>query len=147
MKNKISFSIEPLLFDTENPKGAIELVLFANKMAEHENMPYCNRLVKLIFTDPKINKAPGAVPLDETLIIGYEDWNHCALHLCVKSGRSTCKIATGNFPDREINIYDDYRRAIILCKLSDKDIKEIFNYMWDNMNMIKPNPIPMSEDW
>lgn len=148
MKNKISFSIETLLFGIENPKGAIEQVLFATKMAEHEGMPYCNRLAKLTFTDPTVNKAlPGAVPLDETLILGYEGWSDTTLHLCIRSGRSACKIATGSFPNREINIYDDYRHAIILRKLSDKDIKEIFNYVWDNMEVIQPNPNPISEDW
>lgn len=148
MKNKISFSIETLLFGIENPKGAIQHVFFAKMMAENEGMPYCNRLAKLTFTDPAINKAlPGAVPLDETLILGYEGLNDSILHLCIRSGRSACKIATGSFSNREINIYDDYRHAIILHKLSDKDIKEMFNYVWDNMELIQPNPNPIREDW
>ncbi|MDX3913919.1 MAG: hypothetical protein QHC79_10320 [Pseudosphingobacterium sp.] len=148
MKNKVSFSIETLLFGIENPKGAIEQVLFAKTMAEHEGMPYCNRLAKLTFTDPTVNKAlPGAVPLDETLILGYEGWSDNTLHLCIRSGRSACKIATGSFPNREIDIYDDYRQAIMLRKLSDKDIKEIFNYVWDNMEVIQPDPNPIREDW
>ena len=148
MKNKISFNIETLLFGIENPKGAIEQVLFAKMMAEHEGMPYCNRLAKLTFTDPAVNKAlPGAVPLDETLIIGYEGWSNNTLHLCIRSGRSACKIATGSFPNREIEIYDDYRHAIIPRKLSDKDIQEIFNHIWDNMEAIQPNPKPIREDW
>ncbi|WP_026769744.1 hypothetical protein [Asinibacterium sp. OR53] len=148
MKNKISYSIETLLFGIENPKGAIEQVLFANKMAEHEGMPHCNRLAKLTFTDLTVNRAlPGAVPLDETLILGYEGWSDSTLHLCIRSGRSACKIATGSFPNREIEIYDDYRHAILLRKLSDKDIKEIFNHVWDNMELIQPNPNPIREDW
>lgn len=147
MKSKISFSIKTLLFGIENPKGAIEQVLFAKMMAEHLGMPCCNCLAKLTFADTNINKAlSGAVPLDETLIIGYEGWNDNTLHLCIRSGRTACKIATGSSTNREIEIFDDYRNAIILRKLSEKEIMEIFNYVWDNMEIIQPDPNPIRED-
>lgn len=73
MKTKVKFSVESLLFGIENPRGNIEQILFARKMAEYEGMKNCNRLAKLSFEDDTINKAfSGAVAMDETLVLGYE---------------------------------------------------------------------------
>ncbi|WP_157844714.1 hypothetical protein [Chryseobacterium sp. Leaf405] len=48
MKSTMKFEIESLWFGIKNPKGKIEQVLFAGKMAEYEGMPNCNRLARLI---------------------------------------------------------------------------------------------------
>lgn len=139
MKSALKFEIESLLFGIENPKGNIEQVLFARKMAEFEGMPNCNRLAKLTFNDNTLNKAlAGAVALDETLVLGYEGWNDSLLHLCIKSGRSAIRIATGSFPGREIVMYEEYREALLLNKLSEKQVEEIFNELWTHMNLIRP---------
>lgn len=141
MKNEFLFDIESLLFGLENPKGAIEQVLFAKRLAEHEGMNSFNRLALITFSDPKINKAViGAVPLDETLLVGFEGWNDAELHLCIRAGKSTCKIATGHFPSREITIHGDYRQAIIMRKLSDKEINQVFARIWENFELIQPKP-------
>lgn len=103
MKTKVKFSVESLLFGIENPKGNIEQVLFAMKMAEYEGIENCNRLAKLSFEDDTVNRAfSGAAGIDETLILGHEGWSDSTLHLCIRSGRSAVRIATGNFPSREI---------------------------------------------
>lgn len=139
MKSTMKFEIESLLFGIENPKGKIEQVLFAGKMAEYEGMPNCNRLAQLIFNDDTVNKAiTGAVPLDETLVLGYEGWNDSMLHLCIRSGRSAVKIATGSFLSREIVMYEDYREAILSNKLSEIPIEGIFNELWTHMDLIQP---------
>ncbi|KQT29560.1 hypothetical protein ASG22_19745 [Chryseobacterium sp. Leaf405] len=141
MKGTIKFEIESLLFGIENPKGKIEQVLFARKMAEYEGMPNCNRLAQLIFNDRTVNKAlAGAVPLDETLVLGYEGWNDSILHLSIRSGRNAVRIATGRFPGLDIEMYKDYKEAILLNKLSEKQIEEIFNELWNNMDLIQPKP-------
>lgn len=141
MKTKVKFSVDSLLFGIENPKGNIEQVLFAMKMAEYEGIENCNRLAKLSFEDDNVNKAlSGAVAMDETLILGHEGWGDSTLHLCIRSGRSAVRIATGNFPGREIVMYDDYKNAILLNKLSDKQIEEIFVELWNNMDLIQPKP-------
>jgi hypothetical protein len=141
MKSTMKFEIESLLFGIENPKGKIEQVLFASKMAEYEGMPDCNRLARLTFDDITVNKAfAGAVTMDETLVLGYEGWNDSMLHLCIRSGISAVRIATGSFPSREIVMYDDYKEAILLNKLSEKQIEEIFNELWNNMDLIQPKP-------
>ncbi|WP_435522952.1 hypothetical protein [Chryseobacterium indoltheticum] len=57
MKTTFEFSVESLLFGIENPKGNIEQVLFAKKLAEHEGIPNCNRLAKLSFADEFVNTA------------------------------------------------------------------------------------------
>ncbi|MDX3916931.1 MAG: hypothetical protein QHC79_25540 [Pseudosphingobacterium sp.] len=139
MKTEFSFNIESLLYGIENPKGPIEQVLFATKMAEHQGMRSFNRLALLTFTDLTINKAlPGAIPLDETLLHGYEGRNDTVLHLCIRSGRSALNIATGYFPKRKISIHEEYRHAIILRKLSDTEINRIFSYVWNNLGLIQP---------
>ena len=140
MKKEFSFNVESLLHGIENPKGDITLVLFAKKMAEHEGINFFNRLASITFSNTQINRAfPGAVPLDETLLLGHEGYSDAVLHLCIRSGQSACKIATGYYPKRKISFYDDYRNAIMLRKLSAKEITEIFNYVWDNLEVIQPN--------
>ncbi|MFP3592963.1 hypothetical protein [Chryseobacterium sp. SIMBA_038] len=139
MKTKVKFSVESLLFGIENPKGNIEQIMFARKMAEYEGIEKCNRLAKLSFEDDTVNKAfSGAVAMDETLILGHEGWDDSTLHLCTGSGRSVVRIATGSFPSREIIMYDDYRNAILLNKLSEKQIEEIFSELWNHMDLIQP---------
>src|SRR5690606_15641010 len=134
-----SFSIEPLLSGIEYPQGPIEQMLFAQRVAKHEGMYPFNRLARLTFTDPAVNKAfPGGVPLDETVLIGEEDGNASVLHLCVRSGHNALKIATGYCPNREIKIHDQYRHAIIHRKLSDTEINAVFSHLWDNMEQIRP---------
>lgn len=139
MKREMKFEIESLLFGIEDPKGNLEQVLFARKMAEFEGMPNCNRLVKLIFKDNTVNQAlAGAVDLDETLVLGYEGWNDSVLHLCIRSGRSAVRMAMGSFPSREIVMYEDYREALLFNKLSENQIEEIFNLLWTHMDLIQP---------
>lgn len=141
MKPKIEFNIESLLYGIESPKGKIDLVLFAKKVAEHEGMQFFNCLAQVKFTDRAINKAlPGAIQLDETLLIGSDYWDGVQLHLCIKSGNSCCPIATGDSGHHNIDIHYEYRDIILLKKLSDKDIADIFNYAWSNLNVIRPKP-------
>jgi hypothetical protein len=47
-------------------------------------------------------------------------------------------MATGSFPSREIVMYEDYREVILLNKLSEKQIEEIFNELWNTMDLIQP---------
>lgn len=141
MKRTLEFSVESLLFGIENPKGNIEKVLFAKKMAEYEGIPNCNLLAKLSFADDSMNKAiAGAVSMDETLVLGYEGWSDTVLHLCIRSGRTTIRMATGRFPSREIIMYDDYSNAVLLNKLSEEQVREVFDFIWNNMDLIQPKP-------
>lgn len=141
MKTKVKFSVESLLFGIENPKGKTEQIMFARKMAEYEGIENCNRLAKLSFEDDTVNKAlSGAVAMDETLILGHEGWSDSTLLLCIRSGRNAVRIATGSFPSREIIMYDDYRNGILLNKLSEKKIEAVFNELWNNMDLIQPQP-------
>lgn len=141
MKNKTTFTIESLLYGIDSLKGAITQVLFAQKVAKHEGLQSFNRLARITFNDPAINKAmPGAVKLEETLLIGYESWNDTELHLCMRGGTSTCRIATGSSASREITVHNDYAHAILQGKLSDSEITDIFYTVWDNSELIQPVP-------
>ncbi|REC50644.1 MULTISPECIES: hypothetical protein [Chryseobacterium] len=141
MKATFEFSVESLLFGIDNPKGNIEQVLFARKMAEYEGIPNCNRLAKLGFAEDSVNKAvAGAVSLDETLVLGYEGWSESVFHLCIRSGKTAIRMARGSFPSGEIVMYEDYNNAILLNKLNEEQIKEVFDFIWNNMNLMEPNP-------
>ncbi|WP_404986196.1 hypothetical protein ACI513_03590 [Chryseobacterium sp. M5] len=139
METILKFTIDSLLFGYENPKGNIEQVLFAKKMADKEGITNFNSLAKLNFADETVNKAlAGTASLNETLVLGYEGWSKSIFHLCIRSGRTAIRMATGSFPNREIVIYDDYRNVILLNKLTDKQIKDTFDFLWNNMDMIQP---------
>lgn len=147
MKSTVLSSVEPLLYGLESPRGAIELVMFAKKMANSEGIENCNRLAKLSFNNSNIHKAfPDELPFDETLLIGYEGWSELILYLCIKCSRKAVKIATCQFPNGEIRFYDDYRNTIMLRKLSENEIKEIFCFVWDNLELIQPKPLYMMKD-
>lgn len=139
METTLKFTIDSLLFGFENPKGNIELVLFAKKMADKEGIPNFNRLAKLSFADETLNKSlTGAASLDEKLVLGHEGWTNSIFHLCIRSGRTAIRMATDSFPNGEIIIYDDYRNVILLNKLTEKQIKDTFDFLWDNMDLIQP---------
>jgi hypothetical protein len=141
MKTTLKFTIESLLFGIENPKGNIEQVLFAKKMADKEGVTNCNRLAKLSFEDDTVNRTlAGAVPLDETLVLGYDGWSDSIFHLCIRNERTAIRIATGSFPNREMIMYDEYRNSILLNKLTEEQIQEVFDFIWMNMDLIQPKP-------
>ncbi|MFZ4860922.1 hypothetical protein ACL9RF_01920 [Sphingobacterium sp. Mn56C] len=139
MKDTFSFKIESQLHGIENPKGSIEQVLLAQNIAKHEGLGFFNRIALVTFGDATTNKEMhGAVPTNETLLFACEDWNNTLLYLCIRSEKSVCKIATGSF--QKITIHKEYRHTILLNKLSDKEIAEIFKYVWDNLEIIQPTP-------
>lgn len=141
MENTVLSGVESLLFGAENPRGDIGQVLFARKMAESEGLKDCNRLVRLTFENSHINRAfYGEVFFDETLLMGYEGWSDCILHLCIRIGRHAIKIATGSFPSGQITFYDDYKKAVMVGKLSEEKIREVFSFVCGNMDLIQPKP-------
>ena len=141
MENTVLSGVESLLFGVENPRGDIGQVLFARKMAGSEGLMDCNRLARLTFENSNINRAfSGEMLFDETLLIGYEGWSDCVLHLCIRIGRQAIKIATGSFPSGEVTFYDDYKKAIMVGKLSEDEIREVFSFVWGNMDLIQPKP-------
>lgn len=141
MEKTLKFTIESLLFGFENPKGNIEQVLFAKKMADKEGIPNCNSLAKLSFEDGMVNKTlAGTVSLDETLVLGYEGWSESVFHLCIRSGRTAIRIATASLPNGDIAMYEDYKNAILLNKLTEEQIQEVFDFIWKNMDLMQPKP-------
>lgn len=146
MNDKIIFKFESLLYGVDIFKGAIEQVLFAKKVAEYEGLRSFNRLARVTFGDPAINREmQGAVPLDETLLIGYEGWNDTVLHLCIRSGKSACRIATAYSQNRKVIIHREYRDAFIVRKLTDTELSELFSHAWDNPQTIQPIPKHLDE--
>lgn len=139
MRTNMIFSVESVLFGLENTRGPIELVQFANRLASHEGIQWFNRMASIKFNDPNINKAlPGGVPTDETLLIGQERGENLDLYLCIRSGRNCCRIATAHLPDGEVYIHDEYRHAILAGKLTENEIKWLFEYVRQNMDLIQP---------
>ncbi|WP_353151533.1 hypothetical protein [Chryseobacterium sp.] len=145
MKTKFSFKIETLLFGIENPKGAIDKVLFAQKVAQHEGFQF-NRLALITFSDPTVNNAlDNADKLNETLLIAKKNWTDMIVHLCVKIGQCTLRIATGCLLSKEVTIHSEYRNTLLLRKLTDEEINRIFSHVWNNMDDVEPDPNPLTE--
>ncbi|WP_286850640.1 MULTISPECIES: hypothetical protein [Sphingobacterium] len=144
MKKEFTFEIESLLSGNENPKGPIEQVLFAMRHAKYIGKIACSNIARITFSYPNMNAAiPGGSPIDETLLIRYEDFGQTQLHLCVRSGKDSLRVASGYFPTEEINIYSEYQHALLLCKLSENQIKDILKFTWSNMDLIQPKPFPI----
>lgn len=141
MENKFKFEIESLLVGIENRRGPIEQVLFAMRYAQNEGWEARVDIARVTFADPSINKEyPGGTRLDETLLIAYE-LKDIELHLCVRSGKSCLKVATGYFPTKEMVVHKQYRHEILHRKLTDKQIEEIFNYAWGHYDdVIRAQP-------
>lgn len=145
MKTKLQFRIQNLLYNTADSKGPIVQVLFARQFTEYEGAFSFNRLARVTFENAAINKAlPEAMPLEEILLLGEEGFNHSTLHLCIRGKNTVCRIATGYYPNRVAVVHDDYRQAILLDKLTDNQIHEVFTYVWDHPETIQPfnNPLP-----
>lgn len=141
MRNNLIFSIDTVLIGTENTKGPIELVQFANRLTSDEGIFSFNRMATIKFNYPNINKAlPGGVPTDDTLIIAQERGPDLDLYLCVKSGRNCCRVGTAHFPSAEIYIHDEYRHTIFLDKLAENEIEYVLNYVKENIELIQPKP-------
>lgn len=135
------FSIDSVLFGLENTRGPMEMVQFANRLTSHEGIRWFNRMACIEFNDLNINKAlPGGVHTDNTLLIGQENGVYLDLYLCIRNGRNCCRIATAHFPDSEIYIHDEYRHTIFLEKLTEDEIKSLFNYVRGHIELIHPKP-------
>lgn len=147
MRNKLTFTIETLLHGIENVRGPIEQVNFARNFADYQKIPRLNQLVRIKFRDGAGHRSfPGAVPLEDTLIIGCDSYVERTHYICVMAENSGLYVAKGHYPDRRIKIQKDYRDALILDKLSDEDIQEIFNYIWDHPDEMQPSSTPWTDD-
>lgn len=148
MNTKLKFKIQNLLYNTVDLKGPLVQVLFAKKFTDYEGAFSFNRLARVSFENTAINKAlPGAVPLEETLLLGEEGYSYSTLHLCIRGKNIVCRVATGYFPKRAVVIHDGYREAILLHKLTDAEIHEVFIRVWDHPEIIQPFKSPFSLDY
>ena len=147
MENQTFFNIESLVYGIEYPKSPIVQGLFAEKVAKQEKIRDMNCLARITFHDALINRAlPGGVPLEETLLLGREGYDS-HLHICARAGQSTLRIATGYFPKGKIVVHEEYRHAIILRKLSEREVREILTYVRDNPEVVAhPPPKNWEED-
>lgn len=147
MENRFTFKIESLLYGIENPKGAVKQVIFAQKVAKYEGMKFFNCLARLTFDNSTINRAfPNAVPTDETLLIGHQGARDTVLHLCIRAGQSTLRVATAYLQSNEVTIHSEYKNAMLLRKLSNVEISQIFSNIWDDIELIQPIPRHHSDD-
>ncbi|MBN8857069.1 MAG: hypothetical protein J0H29_01700 [Sphingobacteriales bacterium] len=148
MKTKFHFTIQNLLYNAEYLKGPIAQVLFAKRFIEYEGAFIWNRLARVVFENEATHKAlPGAVPLEETLLLGTEGFDYSTLHLCIRGKSTCCRVATGYFPKRVAIMHDDYKQAILLHKLTDNQIHKVFTYVWDHPETIQPSDKPFPHDY
>jgi hypothetical protein len=109
-------------------------MLFAKEVAAQMEFKF-NRLARLHFTDTRMNqkneKGEGWTGHDN-LIIATHYKNDFWVSLWVDTGIGGCPVAMGYKSDREIIIAPIYRKADLDRKLTDGEIKELVNYVFDN---------------
>ncbi|MDB5088599.1 MAG: hypothetical protein JWR09_2593 [Mucilaginibacter sp.] len=138
MKEAIKFSIQSLLSRKDgNVSGPMSPTLFAKEMAQSAGFKY-NRLARVWFEDDRINqcKEDGGLTGHDTLIIGAVYTNDVWLSLWVDSGVGGMPIAMAYQSDREIQITPVYKEAKYARKLTEQEIREIFDCVFLDTNQI-----------
>ncbi len=147
MKSKMSFIVQSLLFYTDQVKGPLEQVMFAQKIARFLQMDNFNQLARVEFSEPKVHKTfTGQELLIECLIIGNVTAGQGEQHIVVRAKETGLFVATGYLPERTVEFHEDYKSAILMEKLADADINLLFNYLWDNPSLLEFRPAT-PEDW
>ncbi|MGE9310844.1 hypothetical protein ACLOAU_04340 [Niabella sp. CJ426] len=138
MKTNTFFAIRSLIKGIEYPQAPIQQGLFAEDFAEQHGFKF-NRLAMLTIEIHSIHQPlAGAPSLYETLIIGQESLTDCLLHICIRGQYSYLTVASAIKSTGVITVSEDYNEAILMKKLSTRQIEEIFEYIWNNMTCIEP---------
>ena len=140
MKTNTFFTIRSLIKGIEYPQAPIQQGLFAEDFAAQHGFKF-NRLAMLTMEIHSIHHPlAGAPSLYETLIIGQESLTDCTLHICIRGQYSYLTVASALKSTGVITVSEEYNEAILMKKLSIKQIEEIFQYIWNNRDSIDPIP-------
>jgi methyl coenzyme M reductase alpha subunit len=137
-KQQFTYSIQPLLEEKEgNISGPMSPVLFAKEMASQVGFKY-NRLARLWLADERINQCreDGGLTGHDTLIIGAVYKDNVWLSLWVDTGVGGVAVASAFRSDRSIDFVELYRRQPYVSKLSQNQITDIFQSIFNDPTQI-----------
>lgn len=143
MKRKLSYTIKSLLYNTDDLRGPIKQVLFAqNYFSQEGENSRVDRLCLVEFPGTNINKHfPEAQQLEETLLLGYSGWGKDSeLHLVIRGERTYLTVAVGYGKSRKIKMRREYEKEILSDKLSEEEVHKIFTDVWNKPEIIDPLP-------
>jgi hypothetical protein len=149
MKTTLEFRIQNLLeIQGGTVSGPMSPMLFAKEMSAHTETKF-NRLARVWFDDEKIfqRREDGGFTGFDTLIIGQQYSNDLRLELWVDEGVGGMPVAIVFQSVKEINISPIYHQAKYARKLSKDQIKEIFEYVFNNPQLLAiPEEIEEASD-
>ncbi|WDF55794.1 hypothetical protein [Mucilaginibacter sp. KACC 22063] len=137
-KQQFTYSIQPLLEEKEgNISGPMSPVLFAKEMASQVGFKY-NRLARLWLADERINQCreDGGLTGNDTLIIGAVYKDNVWLSLWVDTGVGGVAVASAFRSDRSIDFVELYRRQPYVSKLSQNQVTDIFQSIFNDPTQI-----------
>ncbi|SEW24617.1 hypothetical protein SAMN05421841_1809 [Chryseobacterium wanjuense] len=139
MENQFQFRIQNLLSQKGDTISApTSPMLFAQDMAKLGDEKF-NRLARVWFEDETIHQyweGDGYTGHD-TLIIGTQYKNDMHLGLWVDEGVRGVPVAMAFQSDKEAIITPVYKKKEYHKKLSEEQIQEIFNYLFDNTHLLE----------
>ncbi len=148
MENQFQFRIQNLLSRKGDTISApTSPMLFAQDMAKLGEESF-NRLARVWFEDETIHQyweGDGYTDHD-TLIIGTQYENDMHLGLWVDEGVTGVVVAMALQSEREVIITPVYRKKNFHKKLSTEQIQKIFNYVFDNPQLLEIKQEPDSTD-
>jgi hypothetical protein len=134
MNSKFKFSIQTLLSEKDGKVSApMSPMLFAEEMQKRTGLQF-NRLARVWFDDETINQIAedNGYTGHDTLIIGHEVSNDLMLSLWVDIGIGGVPIAMCFLSDKEILMTKVYGDEPYERKLTDPEIREIFENIFSN---------------
>lgn len=137
-KQQFTYSIQSLLEQKDgNISGPMSPMEFAKEIALKVGFTF-NRLARLWFADERINQCreDGGLTGHDTLIIGAVYTNDIWLSLWVDSGVGAVAVAMAYRSDGTIDYTDLYRQQHYVCKLSEKNVRDIFQSVFNDPTQI-----------
>jgi hypothetical protein len=134
MENKLKFSIQTLLSEKDGKVSApMSPLLFAEEISKNTGLKF-NRLARVWFEDETINQNKEEVLYTghDTIIIGHDILNDLMLSLWVDIGIGGIPIAMVFRSDREILMTKIYQNEPYERKLTEKEIRLIFEFVFSN---------------
>jgi hypothetical protein len=140
MKNQFQFKIQNLLsIKGHTVSGPMSPLLFAQEVTT-KLVKRLNMLARIWFNDEAIHqyREDGGFTGHDTLVIGTVLSNDLQLSLWVDEGVRGVPVAMAFGSDREITITPAYHKNNYHQNLSPQQIKEIFEYLFDNIHLLEP---------
>ena len=135
------FQIQNLLTIKENQlTGPMSPLLFAKEMTSILGFKF-NRLARLHLEDKQVfqifEHGEGLTGHD-ILIIARQFKTDLWVSLWVDTGTGGIAVCSGYQTDRKIQLTPIYEKLHFAHKLTAEELKEIFNYVFDNPEVLKP---------